>query len=225
MRVLDKLLSFVAPNDCVGCGAEGLIVCESCRLEFVASPPSRCPHCLKLTNSYSLCSIAKKELQVTHLWVASEYDSVAKSLVRALKYGGKREAATAMAQSIYEALPYLDSKVLVVPCPTITRHNRLRGFDHAKLIASELANILNLELETVLSRTDQKTQVGAKAEDRRRQLRGKMYVAHPEHIAGRDILLVDDVFTTGSTLSEAAKTLRKAGATHVNAAIFSQKVR
>lgn len=225
MRIIDKALKIIAPNDCVGCGDEGLIVCESCRLEFITSPPSRCPHCLKLTISYSLCNIARKEFQVAHMWVASEYDGVAKSLVRALKFGGKREAAAAMAKSIQEALPYMDQKVLIVPCPTITRHNRLRGFDHAWLIASELANILNLELEPALYRIDQKTQVGAKAEDRRRQLRGKMYVAHPEHIAGRDILLVDDVFTTGSTLSEAAKTLRQAGATHVNAAIFSQKVR
>lgn len=225
MKVLDKLLSFVAPNDCVGCGDEGDIVCEACRLEFVVPPPSRCAHCLKLSTSYSLCDAAKKEFPVAHIWVASDYSSVSKKLVKALKFGGKRQAARQMAKSLAETLPYMKPQTLIIPCPTITKHVRTRGFDHGQMIAKELACLLGAVYEPVLARLDQKAQVGTKADERRKQLIGKIYVTKPRYVVGQDVLIVDDVYTTGSTIREAARALRASGVRHVNAAVFSQKTR
>ncbi len=193
-------------------------------MEYISVPPSRCAHCLKMTTSYALCVPAKKELRLTHVWVASEYINVAKSLVGQLKFHGVREAADIMGTSLASLLPYLPTQTVVVPAPTTTKHVRQRGFDHTKLLAKAVARQTGLYYCQALGRLDQHRQFGTNAASRKVQLEHKMYVAKPKDIAGQNILLVDDVLTTGATLKEAARALRSAGAAHVAAAVFSQKV-
>ncbi|MDQ2973727.1 MAG: hypothetical protein M3Q79_04605 [bacterium] len=224
MNLVEKLVRVLAPNDCLVCGSEGSILCRACSMEYIKSPPSRCPHCLKLTISSSLCQNSKSVFRLSHIWVSSDYDGVAKSILQSLKTNGVIEAAEIIAELIAGTLPYLPPETIVVPVPTTTRHRRVRGFDHTALIAKKVAAIKGLSYEPLLGRVDQVRQTGSGRQARLRQLDGKMYAVKPKYVKGHSLLIIDDVFTTGSTLREAARALKQAEAKHVSAAVFSQKV-
>lgn len=111
--------------------------------------------------------------------------------------------------------------VLVVPVPLHKRKLRQRGFNQSELIAKVAVKLRHdgsrFELcPTLLERRrETKSQIGLSSHQRRENLRGAFAVAEPERANGHEILLVDDVFTTGTTASECARVLRRAGASKV----------
>ncbi|MDQ3094110.1 MAG: hypothetical protein M3Q70_02960 [bacterium] len=224
MNFVEKLVRVLAPNDCLVCGSEGSILCQACSMEYIKTPPSRCPHCLKLTISSSLCQNSKSAFKLKHIWVSSDYEGVAKSMLQFLKTNGVMEAAEIIAELIADTLPYLPPETIVVPVPTTTQHRRVRGFDHTALIAKKVAAIKGLSYDPLLGRVDQVRQTGSGRQARLRQIDGKMYTVKPQYVKGQDFLVVDDVFTTGSTLREAARALKQAEAKTISAAVFAQKV-
>lgn len=113
---------------------------------------------------------------------------------------------------------------LIVPVPTATTRRRQRGFDHAELLARRLSANLHMPTLFALGRRGQTRQVGAKRSVRTTQLASSFYVRRSNKIKGRNILLVDDVVTTGSTLRAVTKTLRTAGAKGVNALVFAKRL-
>lgn len=225
MRLLERVIGFVAPYDCLACGDEGAILCEFCRFDQISAPPSRCAGCLTLTDEYKTCQKCQPRLRAGHIWVASEYQDVARELVRTFKFNGARAAARAMAKAIAEATPQLDAKEwLVVPIPTITKHQRMRGFDHSRLLGRHVAQYKKLTFEPLLGRLGQTRQVGAARTKRERQIAGSMFVRSAPLPKRTNILLVDDVMTTGASIAEATRALKAAGAKKVYAAVFAQKV-
>jgi ComF family protein len=140
--------------------------------------------------------------------------------VHALKYEGQTGLARPLAAMM--ATKYgeggLFSVDAMIPVPLHPRRLRERGYNQATLIARELARTLSLPiLEDVLVRSRAtKTQTQLSAAERRVNVVGA-FTAEPIQVAGRALLLVDDVCTTGSTLDACADALRRAGASHVYA--------
>jgi len=224
MRLLERLIGFVAPYDCLVCGSEGAILCNWCRLEQLQPLPSRCAGCLRLSADYETCSKCQPRLRAGHIWVASEYAGAAREITRLLKFSTAREGAVAMARSIQETTPHFDQSFSVVPMPTITKHLRSRGFDHSKLLARRVAQYKRMKYLPALRRNGQTSQVGSSRAMRQKQIGGTMYVTSRFNLKGVNVLLVDDVMTTGASIGEATRALRAAGARKVYAAIFAQKV-
>ena len=113
---------------------------------------------------------------------------------------------------------------MIVPVPTATGRVRERGFDHAALLARQVAKDLGLPVSRPLGRLGQSRQVGAKRPQRQIQMADKIWVKNRGAVAGQQILLIDDVVTTGATLKEASKVLRQVGATRVDALIFAKRL-
>ena len=111
--------------------------------------------------------------------------------------------------------------VLVVPVPLHARKLRQRGFNQSELIARAALKLSQdgdryvLSADALERRRETKSQIGLTRHQRRENLRGAFAVGKPQDVAGREILLVDDVFTTGTTASECARVLRRAGAAKV----------
>lgn len=150
---------------------------------------------------------------VARVVAAWDYDGVARALVLALKVRGRRAAAVALAEGIAERVWHEGSAVDALTwVPGRRRDIRRRGFDHAQRISEELSRLLGIPSTRLLTRvTDPADQAGLGAAARRGNLHGA-FAAGPA--PGR-VAIVDDVVTTGATLSEAGRVLRGAGATHV----------
>ncbi|MFZ0734895.1 MAG: ComF family protein [Candidatus Sulfotelmatobacter sp.] len=151
------------------------------------------------------------------------YDGGLRELIHLLKYNGVSPAASVLGRMLAEALIPLHSafeqqKILVIPVPLFKGKRRLRGFNQAELIAhaavkaSTLRDRFELAPKLLLRTRETHSQIGLTSHQRRENLRGAFAVARAEEVTGREILLVDDVYTTGTTVSECSRVLRRAGA-------------
>ena len=150
------------------------------------------------------------------------YEGELRELVHLLKYDQVVPAAGVLGGMLAGAIAKLGlpEPVLMIPVPLHPLKRRQRRFNQAELIARAAIKRLALpgaELATnvLLRRRATVSQIGLTRPQRAENIRGAFRVAHPEKIAGRGILLVDDVLTTGITASECARVLRKAGAGRV----------
>jgi ComF family protein len=115
--------------------------------------------------------------------------------------------------------------------PLHARKLRQRGFNHSELIAREALKMAagngrsRLNPEVLERRRETQSQTGLTRHQRRENIRGAFAVARPELIAGCEVLLVDDVFTTGTTVSECARVLRRAGASKVYVATVARTLK
>ncbi len=112
----------------------------------------------------------------------------------------------------------------IVPVPLHPRRRRERGFNQAQVIAAELARLKAFELvdDGLVKVKNVPPQTSLRAGDRVRNIRGAFRVKKPKKIAGRTILLLDDVYTTGSTLKECASVLKESGAREIRALTIAQ---
>ena len=126
--------------------------------------------------------------------------------------------------------------MLVVPVPLHARKLRQRGFNQSELIARVAikrhalnppagSGHLVLHPGILERRRETQSQTGLTRHQRRENIRGAFAVVRPAEIAGRDILLVDDVFTTGTTVSECARVLRRAGASKIYVATVARTLK
>jgi ComF family protein len=223
--MFDRVLSLVAPFYCYGCGATGELICDWCKHDACLPIPSRCFGCKKLTDNSAVCLSCKKELPIRNIWAATEYDGMAKALVRGLKFERKVEAASIMAEFLDSYLPALPTEMIIVPVPTATSRVRSRGYDQSLVIATQLGKKRNLKVTPLLRRCGQSRQVGSDRTKRLKQLDNAFVVVRRRLSNKRNpILLIDDIATTGGTLGNAAKALRKAGYREIYGCVFAQKV-
>lgn len=122
---------------------------------------------------------------------------------------------------IDQTLPDLPRDTIICHIPTARDRVRIRGYDQAEEIAKSLAKIRGYKHKTLLYRIGKSRQVGSGRKDRFKQLEGA-FKLRDISLEDTNILLVDDISTTGATVEEAAKTLRKSGAKTIDAAVFAQ---
>ena len=109
-----------------------------------------------------------------------------------------------------------NDKWILVPIPLFSSKLRKRGYNQAEILAKELSKKFNLSFQNILKRTrDTKTQVGRSSVDRKLNIKNAFELNTKYLIRNTNVFLVDDIVTTGSTLLEAAKVLKKAGARRV----------
>ena len=164
------------------------------------------------------------------------YEGGLRELIHLLKYNGVRPAANVLGRMLAEAIssltPHLDeSQTIVIPVPLHLRKFRQREFNQAESIARAALKFIGkpekFELNTrvLQRRRETKSQIGLSRHQRRENMRGAFGIAHANEISGRTLLLVDDVYTTGTTASECARVLRRAGASKVFVATVARTLK
>jgi ComF family protein len=221
---LEIAISLLAPHRCINCRKAGPILCINCAELALIEPPSRCYRCHKATSQSRVCDACHKRSSLSHVWIASEYDEIAKKLIYKLKFERARAASEVVARSIDDYLPDLPKNMVISFVPTASSRVRQRGYDQAKLIAKELSKRRGWEFSELLLRRGSSRQVGSSREKRIKQLEKAFMAKNLVKIKGKHILLVDDVVTTGATLEAASKELKKAGARLIDAVVFAQPI-
>ena len=154
------------------------------------------------------------------------YDRELRDLIHLLKFQQVRPAAAVLGRLLAETIASLEQampvgRIAVVPVPLHRRKQAQRGFNQAEMIArgalQQLARPKRFDLCTgvLLRERNTESQIGLTSHQRRKNLRGAFAVSDPTRIVKRDILLIDDVLTTGTTASECARVLLRAGAARV----------
>lgn len=179
-----------------------------------------CPACARALNALAAAQEAwEREARavlpkgIAYVHSAFAYDAQARTLIRRLKYDSIRAAAVPLAGGM--AILPADEEEILVPVPTDESRRRKRGFNQATLLAGHLAARWGMPMCEALTRVRRcAPQTGLNEKQRRENLVGCMTVSERSmpKIRGKRILLIDDVYTTGSTASEAARALLAAGA-------------
>ena len=198
------------------------MLCDLCRKSLVPFPPNRCYKCLQPSVT-ALCPTCQLKTELAQVWAATAYKDVSRQLIARIKFSRTQAAAYTIAQIMDRQLPIF-SGCVVVHVPTAAQRIRQRGYDQAQLIAQEFAKLRKLPYQPLLRRQGRTKQLGATRQQRLAQLQNAYYCPRPFKVAGRTILLVDDVLTTGATVETAAKVLKEAGAAEVMAGLFAQKI-
>jgi ComF family protein len=231
------VLDFLLPTRCLGCDDRLPLdgppepVCGGCLARLREPPWPRCPRCHFPwgTGRVSETCLACLDWSPALRWARSAVilEDPAERLVHALKYQGWRELAPALARCMARLPLPGDASTgvcVVVPVPTTRRRQRQRGYNQAALIAGAYARALTLPLVDALARTASGgSQVALRPSQRRSNVRGAFSsAAEAAEIAGRHVLLIDDVLTTGATACEAAEALERAGALGVSVITFAR---
>ncbi len=178
---------------CAGCHARGPVLCRTCRFALVARPAPGAP---------------------ADVVVATAYSGRVRDVLLGLKYHNRRQVAAHVAGVLAGRLVSRAGEIDVVTwAPTSASRRSRRGFDQAELIARGVAAHLGLPCRRLLER-DGGRALAQTGRSRLQRLSGPRYRVHPR-AAGRRVLVVDDVVTTGATLQAAARWLLHGGASDV----------
>jgi ComF family protein len=153
--------------------------------------------------------------------VSTVYAEAANDLVWKLKFAHARAAVRPMVALMSNRMVF-DGSTVFVPVPTATSRVRQRGYDQAELLCRQLSAKVGVPYRFVLTRHGQSRQVGTGKTERVKHLSSAFKVRNPAIVAGKHVVLIDDVLTTGATLEAAARVVKKAGAKHVDAMVFAQ---
>jgi len=237
-KIETLVLDVLFPVHCLLCGKDGFWICPECAGKIKTVSEQFCPYCEKyLSWKGEICSACQKKHPVSKrldaLVVGADYQN--KDIARIIHYY-KYNFLTELSQPLGEVmlrafrqnqipLPYI-----IIPVPLHRRRLKWRGFNQAELLANFLSEnlapgmILDMRSDILMRKSHRPPQKKIKEYKKRKaNLEGIFSIDNPEVIKKREILLVDDVATTGSTLFECAKVLKKAGAKKVTGIVVARQ--
>lgn len=224
-----RLLNILLPPRCIKCGkilSEKNGLCPECfnSINFISAP--YCHRCgrpfIKETNlkfatkQYCGACLQKKKFLFDMQRSAFMYDDDSKNLILDLKFRDKTVSAETLANMLYQcgADIWKENPDLIIPVPIHRLRLMKRRFNQSALLVKHLAIKTNIKADysSLIRRQNTIPQVQLSGTARRKNLKQAFSIKYPHNIKGKKIVLIDDVETTGSTLNECAKVLRKAGA-------------
>jgi len=240
-RAACAALDLVFPRTCASCGCvmadpDGAQICRRCMAELpLVDPASACRRCGLPLGSFALdhegrfCEGCRNLPLVgfRRTVAAGTYEGPLRRAICRFKYGRRAHLARTLggllaARAKAELRESPPDAVVSVPLHPARR--RERTFDQAELLAEAVARSLGVPCARgALERTvDTPTLTSQSREQRLRTVKGAFAVRRPDAVSGRQLLLVDDVMTTGATCSECARVLRASGATEVSVAVLAR---
>lgn len=231
------LRELLLPRGCLACGErippedEPGLICSGCRSRLRVPPPPCCPRCqLPFGSGHGPgeacleCADWRETLKTARSAVV--LDTVAGAMVHALKYRGWGELAEDMARRMAREIPPNLSHPVIVPVPTTPWRRRTRGYNQASLLATAVSSITAVPSLEALRRERGRTQVRLGPRERRSNVDGAFDLRGETRslIRGRDVIVVDDVLTTGATANAITLALEPAGVASVRLVTFARSL-
>lgn len=231
IKARNIVLDILFPPICINCqqflNDKNKLICEQCLSLIKFNNTLFCPVCrARLADNKRICHYDSHYL----LAAAGNYDDlVLQNLIHYFKYKSFKNLAPVLGEILIKYLNSLNPQFsilnsIVIPISLHPRRERRRGFNQAKLIAKILAENFNLEISEDLKRTkNNKPQVECRdSETRTKNIENCFEIKNPEKIRGKNILLIDDVFTSGATMNEAVKILKQNNARKIIALVLAK---
>lgn len=219
-RVREFILDILLPIECLNCRREGAYLCE------------KCFHRIKFNDQNDL-ERARQNLKIPSLekiFIAGDYeDKLLQNLIKKYKYSFIKPLGEILARFLITFWHFqndeqnnIPSALLVMPIPLTAKRLNWRGFNQAEILAREFSRHFNYGFSQNLKRRGQQTtQAKLNEAERLTNVQGTFFW-DGGNLAGENILLIDDVATTGATLDEAARILKAAGAKAVYALVLAK---
>lgn len=203
------IINFIFPLTCGSCGKllkadNRRRICDECWSRIAYSRSRVFPLPSWLDDIYTCCS----------------YEGVIRECIHVLKYRARGYMAAPLGAIMADCLEGgidIDKVDIIAPVPLHRKSRDRRGFNQSELLIKEISKKYGREvsLDNLIRKQNTRSQVTLLKDDRVKNVEGAFHVRNPDLFTGRSILVVDDVCTTGSTLNECAKSLKKAGALKV----------
>lgn len=206
------------PKRCIKCKKPGEFICFGCFSKIEKIKTYTCQKCGKITKNGSYCNSCRNGVDLTGVMVACDYNiGPTKELIHHLKYSGFLDLSEVLGELLVERIKNSkNKKFIVVPVPMHRKKELERGFNQSELLARYLSKKMGLKGGLALEKIKStEAQMRLKRKDRLKNLNKVFECVDRELVKGQQILLIDDVMTTGTTLNECAKALKKAGARQV----------
>jgi len=219
----DKLVELVVdsffPRRCVGCGRLGGFLCPECLGKLSRLLPPLCPNCGRPQASGIICPDCwQRQTEIDGIRSLFRFDDIIRKAIHQLKYRNLKAISPCLAELLADYLisnPLPGEALMCVPLHT--RRLRERGYNQSNLLARRLGERIDLPvIENCLIRVKQtQPQVRAADVEERRRNVADAFMCRDERVNGRQIILIDDVCTSGATLESCAVALKNKGATSV----------
>jgi len=215
-RLAELTIDSFFPRRCVGCGKVGDFLCPDCRRNLPKLLPPYCPKCGRPQASAIVCAGCwQSHTQIDGIRSAFRFDEVMRQAIHQLKYHNLKAISSCLAELLadYLQLSPLPGEA-IVPVPLHPRRLRERGYNQSGLLAVELGRLTNLPVteDSLIRVKEGRPQVrAANAKERRRNV-ANAFICRDEKVSGKQIILVDDVCTSGATLESCASALKSKGA-------------
>ena len=227
--MISAILDWIYPPTCIACrnllplNAPSRYVCDICKDLFDPIAAPVCAQCGRpMESETDVCaSCFGKNYYFAASHVTFLYDDLIRDLMHEIKFRQKKRIAKGLAELWGETitrdgLPCDATNAIFVPLPMHPKKQRERGFNQAEILAHALSRVTNIPMENALARTqDTPPQSGLHPRQRMENVHGIFSITHGHDPSGRSYILVDDIYTTGASLNECARTLMDAGAARV----------
>ena len=223
MKIKDLILDILFPKVCINCGREGRYICDKCKV-FISEAMPVCPTCYNSSFSGEIHQNCVKKYGLDGLVSMWDYEGLVKRLIHNVKYGGLGHIIDECVESsfkliakdinrFYSFLSFLSSdNTYITYVPMYIKRKKRRGFNQSELIAKELGKISNSKVVPLLKKIiDTEDQAKLSKEERFENVKGSFKSCVKLSLTQKEVLLVDDVFTTGATMRECCKVLKQSG--------------
>ena len=235
---INTAIDFVYPRHCFSCDGEisnemEKFVCDKCKSQIKISGENRCTRCGRalghyIANRESGCISCKNiELWFDAVYCVTGYKGVIRDLIHRFKYDRKEVLSVSLGNKMIEwsnSCSVMSNIDLVVPVPLFWQKRIKRGFNQSGLIAKILANnySIPISINNLKRIRNTETQANLTRNQRIENVKDAFKVKKPSMFSGTNILLVDDVMTTGGTASECARILKENGTQKVYVIILAR---
>jgi ComF family protein len=221
--LFDHFIDLIFPPRCAICKNKSQkIICEDCLGKAVYLKPPMCGTCGKPRDKYftgGLCEdCAGGGVPFDMARSVALYDGMLKEAIHKFKFDGRKALSPYLGRFLVSYLQYGDIPVkeieLIIPIPLSGQREKQRGYNQSKLLAEEISGHYSIPLDSASLKKikDVAPQFDLSRKERLRNVRGAF---HSSSLAGKSVLIIDDIYTTGATAREASSALKAAGAKSV----------
>lgn len=228
VQLKEMVLNHLFPQWCISCGREGDVLCSTCRSSLPVITPPLCPRCGKPQASGTLCPVCLHEqVNIDGIRSPFRFDGLIREAIHQLKYDNLRVLAKPLAELLNDYLVGnpLPGEVLV-PVPLHRKRLRERGYNQSTLLAQALSKLSRLPVidDCLIRKQYAPPQTRTATVDERLSNVADAFACQDRRLNGKQILLLDDVSTSGATLNASAAALKASGASTVWGLVLAREL-